>query len=42
MITLKFPINISEEDKSFIKNLQKQQTSLIGVAYNAIKKYNLS
>lgn len=42
MITIKLPINPTDEEKQFIKSLQKQQTSLVGVALKCINKNDLS
>lgn len=33
MITMKLPVNLSDEDKEFIRELQKVQSSMIRTAY---------
>jgi hypothetical protein len=36
--TIKLPINLSEEEKDFVKELQKIQSSMVRCSYNASKK----
>ena len=36
--TIKLPINLSEEEKDFVKELQKIQSSIVRCSYNASKK----
>jgi IS605 OrfB family transposase len=42
MITIKLPIQLSESDAEFVKQLQIRQSSLIGSAYQFIRKHGFN